>query len=118
MARLLVVDDDIAMTKLLKTLLELEGFEVMTAIRGSDAQRVAVETPPDLFLLDFHLPDMEGVELIHLLRAIPQFTQTPIMVVSGRYVEPEVLAAGASAFMMKPYDTGELSSVMRQLIGG
>lgn len=118
MARLLVVDDDIAMTKLLKTLLELDGFEVMTAIRGADAQRIATTTPPDLFLLDYHLPDMEGVELIHLLRGHSEFAHTPIMVVSGRYVEPEVLAAGATAFMMKPYDTGELSVVMRQLIGG
>lgn len=118
MARLLVVDDDIAMTKLLKTLLELEGFEVMTAVRGADAQHLAAATPPDLFLLDFHLPDMEGVELVQVLRAMPQFANTPIMVVSGRYVEPEVMAVGASAFMMKPYDTGELSSKMRELIGG
>ena len=118
MARLLVVDDDIAMTKLLKTLLEMDGFEVVTAVRGSDAQRLAAANPPDLFLLDFHLPDMEGVELIHLLRDIPQCSQTPILVVSGRYVEPEVIAAGATAFMIKPYDTGELSSLMRQLIEG
>ncbi len=118
MARLLVVDDDIAMTKLLKTLLEMDGFEVMTAVRGSDAQRLAAANAPDLFLLDFHLPDMEGVELIHLLRENPNCANTPILVVSGRYVEPEVLAAGATAFMMKPYDTGELSSVIRQLIEG
>ena len=118
MARLLVVDDDIAMTKLLKTLLEMDGFDVMTAARGADAQRMAAANPPDLFLLDFHLPDMEGVELIHLLREMPQFSNTPIVVVSGRYVEPEVLAAGASAFMIKPYDTTELSMVMRQLIEG
>lgn len=117
MARLLVVDDDVAMTKLLKTLLEFDGFQVSTATRGSDAERSAQENPPDLFLLDYHLPDMEAVDLIPRLRALPHCTQTPILVVSGRYVEPEVLAVGASAFMMKPYDTGELAQTMRQLIG-
>lgn len=118
MAHLLVVDDDVAMTKLLKTLLELDGFTVETAARGSDALRMAESSSPALFLLDYQLPDVEGVELVQKLREMPQFAHTPIVVVSGRYVEPEVMAAGATAFMLKPYDTAELTVLMRQLIEG
>lgn len=118
MAHILVIDDDIAMTKLLKTLLELDGFTVDTAPRASDAVRVATANRPDLFLLDYHLPDMEGTDLVRVLRAEHGFAQTPMVILSGRYVEPEALAAGASAFMLKPYDTTELVSLMRSLTQG
>ncbi|MCU0474803.1 MAG: response regulator [Anaerolineae bacterium] len=118
MAHILVIDDDVAMTKLLKTLLELDGFTVDTASRASDAVRVANAHRPDLFLLDYHLPDMDGTELIKILRADHGFPDTPMVVLSGRYVEPEVMAAGGTGFVLKPYDTSELTALMRRLIQG
>jgi DNA-binding response OmpR family regulator len=118
MAHVLVIDDDVAMTKLLKTLLEMDGFSVTTAARASDALEHANAKAPDLFLLDHHLPDMDGLDLIKLLRDHPTFANIPILMMSGRALETEAMAAGASAFVLKPYDTGELTGLMRRLTQG
>lgn len=112
----MIVDDDRTTVKLLKTLLELDGFEVSIAARGGDVMEVANQSQPEVFLLDYHLSDMDGVEVLRELRSSGRFADTPVIVTSGLNVEDEVMQAGASAFLFKPFEPEDLPKLFRQLI--
>ena len=114
----MIVDDDRTMVKLLQTLLELDGFEVVIARHGADVIGRAMETSPDVFLMDYHLTDMVGVDVLRQIRADGDLANIPVVIASGDTdVEDEVLAAGADAFLRKPYDPDDLPVLFSQLIG-
>ncbi len=117
MPRILIVDDDRTTVKLLQTLLEMDGFEVLVAARGQTALEMAHDKSPDLFLIDFHLADMDGADLVTHLRATPVFADTPIVVVSGMDVEDQSLYAGADKFLVKPFEPNTLADLFHDLIG-
>jgi len=108
----MIVDDDRSTTSLLKTLLELDGFEVSVAVRGADAVPMAEKNPPQAIVLDYHLTDMHGTQIIRAFREHAALAETPIIVSSGMDVSDEVLAAGATAFLGKPYDPSDLSALL------
>lgn len=114
--KILIVDDDRTMTNLLKTLLELDDFEVKTVTRGGDAISQANSFQPDAFIVDFHLHDMEGVELVQQLRTLPAFAHSLIIIASGMDKETESIAAGANRFLLKPYDPDSLSNLLKEAI--
>ena len=114
----MIVDNDHATGSLLQTLLELDGFTVMTVQRGLQALERARATPPDIFLLDFKLDDMDGTDLARQLRATAQFARTPIVIASGMNVETEAIAAGANMFLVKPFEPSQLAGILNKLIGG
>ena len=118
MSRVMIVDDDRTTVTLLKTLLELDGFEIEVAGRGADVLPLAARTSPDLFLMDYHLSDMDGVELLRELRAGGPFANTPIVMTSGLDVEDEVMKAGANAFLVKPFEPSELPDLFNRLMAG
>lgn len=115
--KILIVDDDRTTVKLLQTLLEMDGFEVLVAPRGQTALEVAYESMPDIFLIDQHLADMRGVDLIVKLRADPAFAKTPMVMASGLNIEDEALKAGANLFISKPFEPGKLADIFYGLIG-
>ena len=104
MPKVMIVDDDSNSTSLVKTFLELDGCEVQIVLRGADAPRRAQEFVPDVFLIDYHLGDREGTEIVQELRASSLFANTPIIMASGRDVGAEASSAGADMFLVKPYD--------------
>jgi DNA-binding response OmpR family regulator len=112
----MIVDDDQTSTGLLKTLLEMDGFDVLIVSRGLEAVDQAQMFHPDVFLVDYHLNDISGVELIQQLRNSNSFAGTPIVMASGRDVSKEAQAAGANMFLVKPYDPGQLSEQLMNLI--
>lgn len=114
--KILIVDDDRTMTNLLKTLLELDDFEVKTVTRGGDAISQATSFQPEAFIVDFHLHDMEGVELVQQLRTLPAFANSLIIIASGMDKEAESLTAGANRFLLKPYDPDSLSKLLKEAI--
>ncbi len=114
--RLLIVDDDRTTVRLLKTLLELDGFEVSISPRGADVIPLAQQVKPDLILMDYHLSDMQGIDVVVALRAMAEFATTPIVVASGLNVEREALEAGASKFLIKPFDPENLQTLFTSLI--
>ena len=79
MSKVMIVDDDRTTVVLLKTLLEMDGFDVVIVPRGAMVLEKAQQESPDLFLMDYHLSDMEGTTVIEHLRATPQFAHTPIV---------------------------------------
>jgi two-component system phosphate regulon response regulator PhoB len=114
----MIVDDEIEMSRLLKMLLELEGFSVETAPTGEGAlAKLAVQTP-HILMVDYHLHDMSGEELIRKLRAQEALANVPIVVVSGRDVEHEVLKTGATEFMLKPFEPDDLIATLKRLTDG
>lgn len=117
MAKVLVVDDDRNTVRLLHTLLELDGFEVVSAVRGGDVLGMMKAHQPDIVLMDYHLTDTDGIEVVKQLRAMPQYATLPIVMASGLDVEAEALAAGASRFLAKPYEPPELPRVFNELLG-
>ncbi|MDL1900936.1 response regulator [Anaerolineae bacterium CFX9] len=117
MPKVLVVDDDRVTVKLLTTLLELDGFDVVVASNGEEVLPIARHERPDLILMDYHLMDMDGVDCIRQLRALPDFAAIPIVMASGLDVEKEAMAAGASRFIGKPYEPNDLPVIFNELLG-
>ena len=116
MPKVMIVDNERTTAMLLQTLLELDGFEAVVAPNGKDALQKAVQATPDIFLVDYRLDDMNGVDLIRELRALDPFTKTPIVMASGMNVEDEARSAGASLFLIKPIDPSILGRTLRSLI--
>lgn len=118
MAKVLIVDDDKTTVMLLKTLLELDGFEIETVGNGSQVRATATAFQPDIILMDYHLSDMEGIDVLKDLRASGPFMDTPVIMASGLDIEQEAMAAGANKFLVKPFEPDELPGLFNSLIGG
>ena len=117
MPKVLIVDDDRTTVKLLQTLLELDGFEVAVAPRGADVLPVASKFGPDIIFMDYHLSDMDGIELVGHLRSDSRFAQVPIVMASGLDKEDDALSAGANAFLIKPFEPDDLADLFFNLLG-
>lgn len=116
MTTVMIVDDDSTTIKLLQTLLELEGFHVVTARSGGEVIPIVEKTSPQLILMDYHLTDMDGVDVVRDLRGRSEYADLPIIITSGLNVETEASDAGASMFLLKPFEPDELSEIFRRLI--
>jgi two-component system KDP operon response regulator KdpE len=111
--RILIVDDERAIRRYLRTALEAQGYAVFEAVNGMEALGSAVAARPDLIILDLGLPDLDGVEVT---RRIREWTQVPIIILSVRDHEQdkiEALDVGADDYLTKPFGTGELMARMR-----
>lgn len=117
MPKVLIVDDERTTVRLLRTILELDGFEVVTASRGEEALALIREQQPDVMLIDYHLADMKGVEVLARLRADEYFARLPVVMTSGLDHQEEALAAGANHFLIKPFEPSQLSAIFRDLVG-
>jgi len=118
--RVLVVDDDEAIVEMFKELLERDGrFEVKTAATGYDAGIVTEQFRPDVILLDYKLPDVNGNVVCRTIRANPNYEHMRIIVISG-VADPEeiqdLLAAGADEFIKKPFDINVVIDRVAELV--
>ncbi|GAC1376663.1 MAG: hypothetical protein NVSMB4_05640 [Acidimicrobiales bacterium] len=118
-AVILIVDDDPAITTLLKMSFELEGHVVMTAASGPEALELAREIHPAAMVVDVMMPDMDGLELVRRLRANDATANIPIVCCSARSLARDVeagLAAGADDYLTKPLDPYELVQKIEQRV--
>ncbi len=118
-ARIVVVEDEEALTTLLRYNLESEGYEVEVVMRGDDADLRLQESVPDLVVLDWMLPGLSGIELCRRLRARPQTRQLPIIMLTARGEESERvrgLATGADDYIVKPFSVPELLARVKALL--
>lgn len=118
-ARIVVVEDEEALTMLLRYNLESEGYEVEVVTRGDDADARLQESVPDLVALDWILPGLSGIELCRRLRARPPTRQLPIVMLTARGEESERvrgLATGADDYIVKPFSVPELLARVKALL--
>jgi two-component system KDP operon response regulator KdpE len=111
--RILVVDDEPQIQRLLHVALTAAGYEVVSAETGAEALHMAVTGAPALVVLDLGLPDRDGKEVLRDIRA---FSQTPVIVLSARDRESEKIEAldlGADDYVEKPFGMGELTARLR-----
>ncbi len=112
--KVLVVDDDPQANHLLKLLLELDGFDVVLCPHGDKAQAVALAEKPDVMLMDVHIAGADGMEILRKMRQEPALGQLPVVMYSGMNLEYECKAAGAQAFVLKPYQQEELTAALKK----
>jgi len=111
--RVLVIDDENAIRRYLRTALTAQGFAVYEASNGQEALNAVISNRPDIIILDLGLPDFDGIEVTRRLR---EWSQTPIIILSVREAEQDKIAAldaGADDYLTKPFGTGELMARMR-----
>ncbi len=119
--KVLVVDDDPEIVELFVDVLERDGrFEVKTAATGYDAGMITQEFMPDLIILDYMLPDVNGNVVCQTIRKNPAFEHTKIVIVSGVVNQDEInelLKAGADEFCKKPFNIEKLIERIGELLG-
>ncbi len=118
--RVLVVDDDEAIVEMFTELLARHGqFEVKTARTGYDAGILTEQFRPDVLLLDFKLPDINGNVVCRTIRSNPNYEHIHIIVISG-VADPdevkELLSAGANEFIRKPFDINAVISRIAEAV--
>ena len=116
----LVVEDSEHVAYLLEYMLEREGFDVLVANNGREAADCIGSTPArDIVLLDVMLPYKDGFEIVREIRSSPTWQQTPVIMLSARSLEEDVvraLEAGANDYVTKPYNPRELLARIKRHI--
>ena len=110
---ILVIEDELAIRRFLKTALLNQDYVFVDAATGSDGLKLAMERLPDIILLDLGLPDMDGTKVIAQLRT---WTSIPIIILSARDQEVNKIQAldmGADDYLTKPFNIGELNARLR-----
>lgn len=114
--RVLAIDDEPQMTRLLTIALEAEGYSVSTAGTGQQGLALAAQRRPDVVILDLGLPDISGVEVLKQLR---EWTEVPVIILTvqeGEAEKIEALDSGADDYVTKPFNTGELLARIRSTL--
>lgn len=118
--RALIVDDSRAIRRIIRDMMHNLGYEVDEAADGIEALRRLEEIElPDILLIDWNMPEMNGIELITAVRAVKKYADIPIMMVTTE-TEMERMAqafvAGANEYVMKPFDQATIADKL-QLLG-
>ncbi|KAB0540789.1 phosphate regulon transcriptional regulator PhoB [Pseudochrobactrum algeriensis] len=117
--RIAVVEDEEAISELLRYNLEAEGYQVDTILRGDEAEIYLRENVPDLLVLDWMLPGVSGIELCRRLRQRAETERLPIIMLTARGEESERvrgLAVGADDYVVKPFSTPELLARIKAML--
>lgn len=119
MARVLAVDDDPDVLGLVRTNLELEGYDVVTASDGTQALETVVKTRPDAVVCDLMMPGIGGLTVLRYLRADPATAKIPFVVLSAKTMPDDIRKAldmGADRYITKPFDPQDLLDAVADLL--
>ena len=118
MARILVANDNVDLLDCCRAILEADGHAVEAVADGRKALWLARNWQPDLIVIDWVMPEMDGLTAIALLRADPTTARLPILLMSGTEGADEVATdAGADAFLRKPFHGEQLLAEVTRLLG-
>lgn len=119
--RALIVDDNVALARVIQFALDGAGFQAQTAFNGRVALEAAQETQFDVVVTDHQMPEMTGVELCRQLRAMPQYAERPIILLTAKGLELELPRLrdelGIDATFAKPFSPSELANAAVRLAG-
>ncbi len=119
MSHVLVLEDDASMRSLLKTLLEIEGFQVSTAeiVDESSILKDIKHIQPDLLFMDVYMKEVSGISVLKKVRQDAAIADLKVVMTSGEDLRRQCRDAGATDFFLKPYMPSDLVDRMRELIG-
>jgi CheY-like chemotaxis protein len=115
--RILVVEDNAMNMKLLRDVLVATGYRTLEATTGVEAVELAATHEPDLVLMDIQLPDIDGVQALHRLRADERTAAIPVLAVTAQAMQGDrqvFLAAGFDGYVSKPVNVRELIGTVRE----
>jgi two-component system cell cycle response regulator DivK len=115
--RILVVEDNEKNMKLFRDVLLATGYRTLEATTGAEAVEMAGEHAPDLVLMDIQLPDLDGVQALHRLRADVRTATIPVLAVTAQAMRgdrEQFLAAGFDGYVSKPVNVRELIGTVRR----
>ena len=118
--KVLIIDDEPDIQRLLKALLESAGYTVASALDSMQALMIARQVKPDLMILDIRMPGGGGIKVYERLRINTNFSNTPILVYTSvplRDVEPQIHTHPMTAMLAKPAQPAEILSALEQLLG-
>lgn len=116
MASIVLIEDDVDIRRLVADALSAQGHDIESAGRALDGLELAVKGNPDLVIMDLGLPDLDGSELLRMIRAI---SQVPVIVITARGADEVVvktLDAGADDYLVKPFSVSQLEARVRALL--
>jgi CheY-like chemotaxis protein len=121
MSKVLLIEDDDIMINLLKTLLDIDGYEVVAYKSGEDVLQVVEREQPDVILLDVNLKNLgithiTGLDLVGQIRSNNDTKNTSVILSSGINYRQESKAAGADGFILKPYMPDDLLNLIKDTI--
>ena len=120
MAKILVIDDELNLRKLVKTNLAARGYQVAVAADGEEGLRLARLERPDLILLDLMLPGMSGWDVLMALKTNQKLRKVPVIIMTAATPEGEeykIRSMRAAGYLAKPFGADELTRQVKQVLG-
>lgn len=117
--RILVIEDDIGLVKTLNNLLQIEGYDVITANDGDSAIRIAFAEMPDLIICDIVMTRINGYDVLRILKSGNKTASIPFIYLSGKVKEKEIeygLNLGADEYLCKPFEYDDLLEAIYRLL--
>ena len=121
MSLILIVEDNEKNLKLVRDVLQVKGYTTLEAVTAEDGIRLAQERNPDLILMDIHLPGMNGIEALGVLRADPVTASIPVIAVTASVMQQDrklITDAGFDAYVGKPINLKEFLDAVRGALEG
>ena len=115
--QVLVVEDNERNMKLFRDVLQASGFRTLEATTGERAVELVFEHRPDLVLMDIQLPDIDGIEALHRVRADERFASVPVLALTAQAMEGDrerFLAAGFDGYLSKPVDIADFVATVKR----
>jgi two-component system alkaline phosphatase synthesis response regulator PhoP/two-component system response regulator VicR len=119
--KVLAVDDERHIVRLIQVNLERAGYQVATAFDGAEALKKVESDKPDLIVLDVMMPKMDGFEVLKRLQANPESREIPIVMLTAKAQDADVFrgwASGVSAYLTKPFNPLELITFVKRILSG
>lgn len=120
MASILAIDDSASMRQMVSFALKNAGHDVIEAVDGLDGLKAAKANKVSLVITDVNMPNMDGISLIKELRNLPNYKFTPILMLtteSAPHKKQEGKDAGATGWLVKPFDPDQLISTINKVLG-
>ena len=119
MAKILIIDDEVDLARLLKMNLQLHGYEVIVAHNGRNGIKMATTEHPDLIILDISLPDMDGLQICEAFKHAPLTRNIPVLMCTVKRMVGEVNKAfslGANGYIIKPFKIENVLQKIKEVL--
>jgi DNA-binding response OmpR family regulator len=114
MAKVLLAEDDPTMVSLLKTLLHMEGFDVVALDSDANVPEAVLREKPNVLFMDVHLGQQSGMDIIESIRKNQETSGLRVVMTSGLNVKEECIRRGADHFLLKPFMPDDLINALKQ----